>query len=74
MEVLGYTEMAVTYEETVGPLGIRSIALPRKLNLRQVTSAIAIAGLLVFGGVTAMVASTLSRSHVTPVHQEVPGF
>jgi hypothetical protein len=75
MEVLGYTHMAVMYEETVGPLRIRSIALPRKLSLKQVGGAIALAGFLIFGGgVTAMVASTLSRSNVTPVHQEVPGF
>lgn len=71
MEVLGYTHMAVTYEETVGPLGIRSIALPRRLSLKQIGSAIAIAGFILFGG-TAMIAST--RSNMAPVHQEVPGF
>lgn len=74
MEVLGYTQMAVSYEETVGPLGIRSIALPRRVNLKQLGSAAAIVGFLLFGGVTAMVASTLTRTNVAPTHQEVPGF
>ncbi|MDB9312424.1 hypothetical protein PN462_04850 [Spirulina sp. CS-785/01] len=73
METLGYTEMAVTYEEVVGPLELRPLSIRQlnlsKLNLKRITTAAAIIGFIFFGGFTAVVASSLSRD-VTPSQPE----
>lgn len=69
METLGYTEMAIAYENTVGPMELRPLSFSRKINFRRVTTAAAIIGFIFFGGFTTVVASTLSRN-VAPTPQE----
>lgn len=73
MDTLGYTHMAAVYEESYGPLGIRSFEPPAQLKLRQVASALAITILVLAGGLTAMIGSALSPNHAAPQHQ-IPGL
>ncbi len=73
METLGYTHMAAAYEETYGSLRLRTWEPPRHFRWSGWTSAIAIATLLAFGGLTAMVGSALSPSG-TSIQQQAPGL
>jgi hypothetical protein len=74
METLGYTHMAMLYEESVGPLGIQRPSLRLDLDLRRVSSAVAIAGLIILGGFTTLVTSVISRPAGAPVPHHTSGF
>ncbi|MGB0564814.1 MAG: hypothetical protein ACPGVO_23910 [Spirulinaceae cyanobacterium] len=68
METLGYTHMALVYEEAVGPLHLQRPALNYQVNLRRVSSAAAIIGLVILGGFTALVGNALTRPVGAPMH------
>ncbi|NJK99775.1 MAG: hypothetical protein HC838_17945 [Spirulinaceae cyanobacterium RM2_2_10] len=69
MDTLGYTHMAMAYEESYGPLGIRSFEPSPHCRWQRVTSAIVIASLLTLAGLTAIVSSALTPRNATPQQQ-----
>lgn len=73
METLGYTHMALTYEEATGPLHLQRPALNYRVNLRRVSSAAAVIGLVILGSFTTLIGSAILRPTGTPL-QHHSGF
>ncbi|MGD2183799.1 hypothetical protein [Lusitaniella coriacea] len=71
MEPLAYTEIAVTYEESVGSLEIAPLALP-SVKLRTLWSWCAIAALILFGGFGAVVSTAFIPSDAPTQQQSTP--
>lgn len=70
MEPLAYLEIATTYEESVGPIAIRSIVVPRHLNFKKLWGLVAILSAIAFGGFTAAVSTGFSSPETIPAPQQ----
>ncbi|NEO84827.1 MAG: hypothetical protein F6J87_11320 [Spirulina sp. SIO3F2] len=60
--------MALSYEEAVGPLHLQPSAMQYQVNLRRISSAAAVIGLIILGGFTALVSSAIVKPAGVPVH------
>ncbi|TVQ63362.1 MAG: hypothetical protein EA366_02095 [Spirulina sp. DLM2.Bin59] len=74
MEMLGYSHMAMVYEETVSPLNLQPVSLQWQFSLKRVSSTAAIIGVLILGGFSALMTSAISRPTGIPMHHQGAGF
>lgn len=72
MEPLAYTEIAITYEESIGSLEIAPLTIP-SLKLRTLWSWVAIAALIFTGGFGAFVSTAFTHSDA-PIQQQSNPF
>lgn len=73
METLGYTHMALTYEEATGPLHLQRPEFNYRVNMRRISSAAAVIGLVILGSFTTLMGHAVLRPTGTPL-QHHSGF
>lgn len=68
MEALGYTQMALVYEEAVGPSHLHAPTRQYRVNLRRVSSAAAVIGFVILGGFVTLVGNAITQPAGAPIH------
>ncbi|MEC4984704.1 MAG: hypothetical protein SAJ37_15910 [Oscillatoria sp. PMC 1068.18] len=74
MEPLGHVHNAIAYEERVAPLQIEPLRVPRNFKMKKMTSLAAVGAILVFGGFTTVVASSVTTYNISSVQQQPANF
>jgi|GEM_PF-2956697 len=74
MEPLAYLEIAATYEESVGPIALRSISVPRHFHIKKLWGLVVILSAIAFGGFTAAVSTGFSSPSAPPAQQQSTQF